>query len=195
MNIEPAFFCPIATDTLELDNTAMKNYCLDLKNQSTGRVKSNRGGWQSPDVSGYIPELNQLFIEIIERANKLHETMGYKSDRKQNFKNAWINVNGTGSFNLPHSHPEAIFSGVYYIDCKPNSGDIVFMNPQAYFLNDNLIEKFTPFLSCTRSYQPEIGKLILFPAWLTHYVESNLASEERISIAFNTYIEKPEVVA
>lgn len=191
MNIEPAFFCPLAVDILtNIDNDALKKYAVSLKSQSSGKQKSNKGGWQSEDFSGYVPELNELFVEILKRVNQLHETVGYTTKYSQGMYNAWININSTGHYNDPHTHPKSTFSGVYYIDTQPDSGNIVFMNPQAYMIDDTDIETHTPFLSARRFYPPENGKLIIFPSWLMHYVERNNNSAERISLSFNTFINK-----
>jgi ectoine hydroxylase-related dioxygenase (phytanoyl-CoA dioxygenase family) len=42
------------------------------------------------------------------------------------------------------------------------------------------------FTSSVWSYGPVAGDLIIFPAYLSHFVESNMSAEDRISIAFNT---------
>jgi ectoine hydroxylase-related dioxygenase (phytanoyl-CoA dioxygenase family) len=39
---------------------------------------------------------------------------------------------------------------------------------------------------------PEQGKLVMFPAWITHFAESNQSNEDRISFAFNAVIETKE---
>ena len=42
-----------------------------------------------------------------------------------------------------------------------------------------------PHTSSTWSYPPQEGRLILFPAWLSHGVRENETDEDRISISFN----------
>lgn len=37
---------------------------------------------------------------------------------------------------------------------------------------------------------PKIGGLVVFPAWLHHYVNDNHSEIDRFSIAFNTHIVK-----
>jgi hypothetical protein len=45
------------------------------------------------------------------------------------------------------------------------------------------------FTSSFWSYGPVAGDLIIFPAYLSHFVESNMSVEDRISIAFNTSLQ------
>jgi len=189
MNVQPTFFIPIASDTLgNVDNAAIRKYCLDLKENNSGRTKSNKGGWQSDDIIGYVPELNQLFIEITDRINAFHCSLGYKQSLKQKIYNTWINVNGLGHFNAPHTHPGSIFSGVYYVDGQEDSGNLMVLNPNPFNLNDSWIEEYNTYTSAHWWFPPTPGTLIIFPSSLLHYVEPNRNTKERISISFNTYI-------
>ena len=36
-----------------------------------------------------------------------------------------------------------------------------------------------------KSYEPIAGRLIMFPAWLTHCVDPNQSDDTRISVSFN----------
>ena len=54
-----------------------------------------------------------------------------------------------------------------------------------YVINSEIIDKFNGFNSTVMSVTPEVGKLIIFPSWLVHYVEPNLDDSDRISMAFN----------
>jgi uncharacterized protein (TIGR02466 family) len=69
----------------------------------------------------------------------------------------------------------------------------VFKHPaiaQQYALQEETLSTFTEYNASIWSILPEAGKLIIFPAWLEHYVEPNTSTEERISIAFNINIKK-----
>jgi uncharacterized protein (TIGR02466 family) len=105
--------------------------------------------------------------------------------------NIWININPPGTFNRPHVHPECVFAGVYYVAVPENSGGISFKHPavaQQYHVFPEVIEEYNSYSASSWAVDPEPGKLVIFPAWLEHYVEPNLSNSERISIAFNIHV-------
>jgi len=193
MYIESCFTSPISTDSLtSIDNKSLIEYCYDLKNTSPGRVKSNGFGWQSEDISDEHPEIKNLRDEIFNRISYLHKEFGFKTPAYHRISNIWVNINGQSSFNRPHVHAESLFSGVYYAQAEEDSGDLYFLHPATshqYHIDERTVEKFTDFNSSVFIVKPQVGKLVLFPSWLVHYVESNRSSADRISISFNTYID------
>ena len=94
----------------------------------------------------------------------------------------WANAQGLHGFNYAHIHAGAWYSGVYFLNCTKSTGAIKFLDPrpgseQSYPRTSN------NDIFC---YKPNIGDLILFPAWLPHLVEPNLdKQQQRISLAFN----------
>lgn len=193
MHIESCFTSPISTDLLSsIDNKSLVDYCYQLKTSSLGRTKSNGFGWQSHDIDDDHLQIKNLRNEIFERIRYLHKEYGFKTPAYHRISNIWININGLSSFNRPHVHAESLFSGVYYAQAEDDSGDLIFLHPATshqYHINERAVEKFTDFNSSVFVVKPTIGKLVLFPSWLVHYVEPNRNSKDRISISFNTYID------
>jgi uncharacterized protein (TIGR02466 family) len=194
MNIENIFTSFIATDFLtSINNDELKEYAFALQATDKGVIKSNFLGWQSDIVTTPNQQLTKLATSILERVEAAKKPFGFREDTTLYLSNLWININPTNGFNRPHLHPGSIFSGVYYVDCTPDSGKLVFKHPsigQLYSLEENMLADFTHFNAGTWSVLPEVGKLVIFPAWLEHYVEPNTSTEERISIAFNINIRK-----
>ena len=107
----------------------------------------------------------------------------------------WLNVNQKGNFNPPHVHPGYDYSGCYYVTFPENSGLIHFLDPRPqhrfaspdpksakdknWYSSDNVYD------SSFFTYQIKEGKVIIFPSWLTHYVDPNPTDLLRISISFN----------
>ncbi|MGD1880508.1 MAG: TIGR02466 family protein [Kiloniellaceae bacterium] len=107
----------------------------------------------------------------------------------------WANVNRRGDYHDPHNHPHAYLSGTYYVavpqtqtataenrpDLRP--GAISFYDPRASanmtaIRGDRQIEaEFT--------HHPQAGDILLWPAFLMHFVHPNLSDDKRISISFN----------
>jgi uncharacterized protein (TIGR02466 family) len=194
MKIENIFTSFIATDFLtDIDNDELKEYAFKLQENNEGVIKSNFLGWQSDILTDLSDQVTDLASNILQRMNTAKKPLGFRDDTMMYLANMWININPTNSFNRPHLHPGAIFSGVYYIDCTPDSGNLVFKHPsigQLYSLQEDTLSDFTDFNAGTWSVHPEVGKLVIFPAWLEHYVEPNASTESRISIAFNINIKK-----
>jgi uncharacterized protein (TIGR02466 family) len=173
--------------------------------------KSNRGGWQSaPHL--FEAEKNPLIIElrhlVYSHFNRfLVTTMTELSHEKNsqwqfdiNF--AWGNINEYGNSNAIHSHPNAHFSGVLYVaigneDNWNQSSTIHFVNPtpaiNIYGLNGD-VNGVDPLLRSVEKIVVHPGMILLFPAWLDHYVEPHLQpNSKRYSIAFNALINRVPV--
>jgi uncharacterized protein (TIGR02466 family) len=186
------FSVPVHVQSTQLDNETMAKYCLNLMNQSSGRIISNQGGWQSEDLQGIHYPLNELFKSISKAVNVFASQL-YLPEQK--IDNIWININGYKDFNMEHRHPNSHLSGVYYIQTHKDCGDITFSNPytdiiEAYwwpYIADK--NKNDPRINLSWQMPAETGKLYVFPSWLPHRVLPNLDKEKkRISISWNTHV-------
>ena len=94
----------------------------------------------------------------------------------------------------PHNHPWSYLSGTYYVkmpttretlqsrgDVRP--GCITFYDPRQG-VNMTAI-KNDPYVDPEHTVLPEPGLLLLWPAFVNHFVHPNLSKETRISISFN----------
>jgi len=98
---------------------------------------------------------------------------------------SWAVVMDTKGHQLPHIHPAAWLSGVYYVkvpvpETPPkdaHAGWIEFGRPQR-----NMHTKAEPEV---RLYQPKEGLMIVFPSYLYHMTIPIETKEQRISIAFD----------
>ena len=91
--------------------------------------------------------------------------------------NLWFNINYPGSFNLEHTHPHSILSGVIWIKCPEKSGNLVLLDPSKHFLYGHSPTEY--------EFVPEEGKILVFPSHISHRVNCNNSTEDRISISFN----------
>tara|TARA_R100001015_G_C4579733_1_gene136440 strand:- start:202 stop:762 length:561 start_codon:yes stop_codon:yes gene_type:complete len=168
----------------EFNLDEMKKDILNTKSKTAGKVISNYGGWQGPSLE----QISKPFIKVFNEIDKIVAGIIKELRIKDHVKlhNYWFNVNGKGSFNRPHNHFGAIVSGVYYIDTPQDSGKLIFKNTypvhEYYGLN---IDGFNQYNSTEWNIQPKENLCVLFPSYLTHYVESNLSNKDRISISFN----------
>ena len=106
----------------------------------------------------------------------------------------WPNVNRFGDYHDAHNHPRAYLSGTYYVkmpatleklrsrsDVRP--GCITFYDPRPG-VNMTAI-KGDPYVNPEYTVKPEPGMLLMWPAFINHFVHPNLSKQTRISVSFN----------
>jgi uncharacterized protein (TIGR02466 family) len=169
----------------------VKAHVLDLMAKDTGVKRSNVGGWHS---SGDLFATEDATMQALAEALLASAAeMTYYRARDFNpqctievdFEGAaWANVSREGDFNRPHIHPGFVWSGVFYVDTGPGlprgdpkaaeAGNIEFVDPRPG--NHHSIKHVV---------RPRAGQVLIFPAWLSHYVNPYRGRGERVSIAFN----------
>lgn len=106
---------------------------------------------------------------------------------------AWANVNRMGDYHDLHNHPHSYLSGTYYVkvpapdqsgqrgDGRPNH--ITFYDPRPGI---NMVSiKNDPYIEPEFTMLPKPGLIMLWPAFLNHFVHPNLSKETRVSVSFN----------
>lgn len=199
IKFEKLFFTPLARFRVPNHDRLNAEILMEsqrMRSDSSGVTKSNLGGWHSKgnlfdsDVP-CIREVRDAATEaIFDVTRKTTKKVDPESLRMRLF--AWMNANPPKSYNAPHTHPMAHWSGVYYVS-QPNvedrfSGMIEFLDPRTDLPNWRILggSAFRP----KRRIRPEVGELVIFPSYLTHWVYPNNSQEERISIAFNATFRK-----
>ena len=178
--------CPIFAQDYNFDLAAVQNECISRSKKDKGVVKSNVGGWQSnilfKEDSFFSHIISNIEFSSIQFARQL------KMNEDLKVGGFWININKFKDYNQYHTHPQSIFSGVYYIKVPKNSGSIIFKNPSSLGIENNWyydIKEYNSFNSCVWEINPYENKLLIFPGWLEHQVLPNLNCEERITLSFN----------
>ena len=105
--------------------------------------------------------------------------------------NMWGTINSKDShWNMVHTHPESILSGVFWLSTPAGSGDLVLMNPtnidwwtEKLFAVEKI--KSNSYSGTYYRVSAKEGELIIFPSYLPHMVEPNTSDVKRISISFN----------
>lgn len=106
----------------------------------------------------YYKQFNQKIV-LVEYWSQVHKK--YQSSNLHNH----VDTN-----NLAQS---PVLSGVYYVQIPKNAGKLVF----EYNVNQYQTKRYW--------VEPKVGKYLLFPAYLNHFVTENKDDELRVSIAFN----------
>lgn len=181
INENVLFFSAVYDAQLNLDNNKLVQTLKDLNSTHARQFDS---GYQTSNYNGYN-QLEWFFKNIDPLVYAIADKWGIKKNIK--LINWWYSIHKKHDYGKLHNHNEGIISGVYYIKVPSNSGQISFERPddQKYFFEGDEINSYNYKYY---SYDPEEGKVILFPSYLKHLVHQNTTEDlpdERICIAFN----------
>jgi len=171
-------------------NKDLKTYIYELKKEgSSGQIKSNRGGWHSPNFK--LADNNSIqfkfAIELQKYILKTFQTLGWKTENKNISINAmWAIINKKNDFNVVHTHPNSYLSAAYYVSAPKNCGkfqveslNIAKRHSYPEILKNNELNTHVAGLEVNE------GDLLIFPGYLPHKVAMNESEQDRIVISFN----------
>lgn len=184
------------------DHEALNNHLLDLiyaerANDQEGIERSNMpklGGWHSRANLHMNDAYRTLVGQIHQAGQRISSHLSYHPDMELKVDTMWSIINGPGSSNKAHIHGGSLWSGVYYVQTPNDSGALEFTDPRTAKLMTE--PKLDPDKVREREswsnvhFQPQAGKMVIFPSWLYHNVEPNLSrasgkASDRIIISFN----------
>lgn len=144
------------------------------------------GGTLQTDTN--LHELEEFADLTMLIADSVSGVIGFLRLAKTDFRftGCWANINPTGGVNTPHTHPNNYLSGVYYVQVTEGQDSIFFADPrpQAFVMSPPVREE-TVYSGNEIIVGARPGRLVIFPAWLTHGVPANRSRTDRISISFN----------
>ncbi|MGF1611367.1 MAG: TIGR02466 family protein [Kiloniellales bacterium] len=167
----------------------------DLDRLTAPRPKLPPGQtWQTEQFLHELEEFRELVEAIEAAALGVVEKMEIVHDGLQ-ITACWANINPKGTPHPPHFHPNNYLSGVYYVAAAAGADSIVFHEPRPQLdMIAPHVRRYTKYTAPNQEVRVKPGRLVLFPAWLTHSVPVNRSEGLRISIAFNLmfkgYVEK-----
>ena len=107
-----------------------------------------------------------------------------------NLTGSWFNINRKYSSHGEHNHIPDTISGIYYVQADEEDARISFHDQNK---SSNWPWKsgviYSAYTKNIVSFQPNTGRLYLFPSYITHSVEQQLKDQERVSISFNAYVQ------
>ena len=167
-------------------NQYLEQKILQWSQQDKGVSKTNAGGWHSTTDMNTKEEYNDLTRELFAMQDEIFAKE--KLTLKPVLGNMWANINYPGNFNRPHIHPNALFSGVYWVKAPVQSGNFMVYDPRPgvqMSMPNRKEGKLPSELWREVHYEPKAGTAIMFPAWLWHEVKPNESNDTRISVSFN----------
>tara|TARA_B110000503_G_C7085437_1_gene387058 strand:+ start:598 stop:1209 length:612 start_codon:yes stop_codon:yes gene_type:complete len=120
--------------------------------------------------------LNQYLNNIMHINNELYIT------------NSWLNLTTKHQEHQLHSHSNSILSGVFYINTSNSQPQITFSRLDYPFLLNMKATQYHAANSIEWNVPVFDNDVIIFPSKTFHAVLPNLTDNERISIAFNSFV-------
>ncbi len=170
----------------EVADALNKRLLADIERMTAPRPSMRAGEtWQTdPDMHlrPEFAELNTMLRKAIKAALEFLQVE--YSDFA--ITGCWANYNPVGSLNSAHTHPNNYLSGVYYVQTPGGADSIEFTDPRAAAVAMMpRTRQLNRFNGNRMTVQVKPGRLVVFPAWLSHGVPVNRTNQERMSIAFN----------
>ena len=174
-------------------NKDLRKYIYELqKESSSGQIKSNRGGWHSPNFK-LTDENSVQFkfgLKLQKYILKTFQTLGWKSENKNiSINSMWAIINKKDDYNVVHTHPNSYLSAAYYVSAPKNCGrfQVESLNiAKRHFYPEVL--KNNELNANVAGLEVKEGDLLIFPGYLPHKVAMNESDEDRIVISFNVGI-------
>jgi len=197
MMFSSPFICYQWPDSEELNRELIELVLADERADDAGRgIRSNAGGWQS---RGNIINRRE---RCIQKLKKRVETMVFtllgeivrKDDAERKFTlliDSWANVCRNRNYNVVHTHPNAMWTVVYYVSAGepdqsvPCSGHLEVLDPREAA---DYLQVSNTVLGARTLVENIPGRMILFPSWAKHMVHPFIGSGVRISIANNVNV-------
>jgi uncharacterized protein (TIGR02466 family) len=181
----------------------LKKVILSRADSHPSTSRSNKGGWQSDTAMlqwGGEPAFKLAGL-ILHMCARFTRDIGQTDPQKPRFEwtaEMWANICPPGVGHESHTHPGCLWSIVFYLDDglaqgedEDKAGQIVLQDPRnpmpvMYKPDLRMMEPDGSTYRSDHRMSPKVGRLIAFPAWLSHWVTPHAGSRDRISIAVNT---------
>lgn len=177
----------------ELEALVLKAEASDEQGRG---IRSNAGGWQSRGniMTWQEPAVQTLKARIEQLVFNLIGEIVLKDGRERSFtllSDGWANVCRPGNYNVVHTHPNAMWSIVYYVNTGrpdpsvPYSGALELLDPRE---SANYIQIQNTVLDARTFIENIPGRMVIFPSWVKHMVHPFVGEGVRISIAVNVNV-------
>jgi uncharacterized protein (TIGR02466 family) len=181
MKIKKEYLFP--TVTYKVKDVLSKESFENIKQCIVDSYESNpMSNWQSESSLHEWDEFKDLTKSIIDMGKYIFDDLKFVYEDFE-ITEMWANVSKKGEGHKVHTHLNNIFTGVFYIESGAN---IRFLDPRpAANVLLPTMEEYNSENSNQCSFPSTENTMLLFPAWLQHYVPRNGNTDRRISISFN----------
>ncbi|CAN5213389.1 hypothetical protein BH24PSE2_BH24PSE2_02470 [soil metagenome] len=150
--------------------------------------------WPDPPVKRLARFCHRAVAGVLENA------CDYSEDELQRLRfnyHAWFHVTRRGGYQGLHHHQNATWSGIYCVDPgdelpdRPESGAVRFHDPRAsadQHIDAGNLRLKPASRHQAHTFQHEMGKLLIFPSYLSHEIFAYEGDRPRIVAAFNCWV-------
>jgi len=184
-----------STPVFAYDEYSDPNYVHDTSKEQENMIKNHGGNFSSQETNVLELDSYKIIKDRIEAGLKeyVNDVLHIQDKHKFYITQSWLNVNPPGSSHHRHNHSNSLISGVYYIDTTPDD-NIMFIsqNNQTVTNNPTLqinVSEYT--LANSNSWQLPVknNDIVYFPSTTLHEVADNTGDKNRISLAFNCFVQ------
>ena len=172
----------------DIANDALITDILEWKATSRGEVRSNRNGvWHSLEAIGRKP-FKPLIHALFDFYGDVFKGEGYADRSVVRIDDMWANVVPRGGYHTQHIHGGCLWSGVYYARAPVGSGKLILRDPRIqtdFWTPRHHDDRWPIEVAPVIKIKPKTGRMVAFPAWLSHRVDAGDHDEPRIAVSFN----------
>jgi uncharacterized protein (TIGR02466 family) len=173
---------------LNLFSYAISKHKIDLTDDYINKVidygKNNIKENGQTEGNLHKTELFEPLAKIFINAVCSHaEELGF-ADNEFVITQMWLNCYVKDDFLDIHTHPNSIYSGVFYIGENLKHGTI-FLKPTPGNQVEIQAKTMNEYTTDSAIIKPENNLLVIFPSYLQHRAEKNLEDKNRYTISFN----------
>ena len=185
LNMEYLYPTPISYTMIE--GEILDNVLNEYKNNSFNFIDTNPDWGKTHKLTtesfdkDILGEKNMdVIIKVIDDNLRIYCEMigfGYRHYKRM----SWITSFNRGEYAQIHDHIGSDISGCFYYETNGGDGSIFFENPSS----QATLSFCYPELRTRWYHKPTVGKLLLFPGYLKHGVQTNTTEHNRRSLSFN----------
>ena len=157
------------------------------------RAKLELEGFYTTDDDLHTRDEYKELFDLIESENKnfFKDILNINPDHLK-MQNMWSNTYSNKTRHHVHQHPNAYFSGVFYLDLPSgpdtDPGKLFFHDPRpAASMQVADYTKETHLNYRSWWYTPKVGLMVLFPSWMPHGTDAPILKDgqKRMSLSWN----------
>lgn len=185
MNIIPLFPTIVTSDFIGREFTKDELNCIEYHSKKIKLKCGNRQSIETYVLDNFLmSDLKNICLKYLNFY--LKEIYKAKNDVEIYLTQSWINYSNYNEWHEAHKHPNSFLSGVIYFNTNDNDS-IIFYDDK--YLNIEC-EPTIYTLENAKSWWLPVSKgfILIFPSSLCHKVPKTSGKNERISLAFNSFI-------
>jgi len=131
--------------------------------------------------------MNVLADFLLEHCKEYWKILDFTHYLEPRILHLWAGIQKKGSRTVSHNHNPVPIGGVFYLESRPEQGNLLLENPLDLLLGKNITNANNDRVPNRLYHEVEAytGKLVLFPGWMKHHTKGNPTDDVRIALAVN----------